>query len=136
MAAGGSIAKELLDKINKYPFTPLPLHLPHEYVVPAEDFKCKTLPADHWIDLRKIKSKNRVLPSGIFELFSEFCDKSTYDVTRLLVKWLDEHFNEYVEYFSICLRHKNLTMDGWLMQVNDDTQPRDELCIYALSPNV
>ena len=66
MVAGGSIAKELLDKINKYPFTPLPLHLPHEYVVPAEDFECKTLPADHWIDLRKIKSKNRVLPSGIF----------------------------------------------------------------------
>ena len=24
-------------------------------------------------------------------------------------------------------------MDGWLMQLNDDTQPGDELCIYALA---
>ena len=24
-------------------------------------------------------------------------------------------------------------MDGWMMQLNDDTQPGDELCIYAQS---
>ena len=33
MAAYGSIAEELLNKINKYPYTTLPLHLPCEYVI-------------------------------------------------------------------------------------------------------
>ena len=56
-----------------------------------------------------------------------YCDESTYDVRSLLVKWLETRENEYVEYFSIPLRHKNLTMDGWFMQLNDDTQPGDEL---------
>ena len=83
--------------------------------------------------MRKMKSKNRVLLTGIFELFGNYCDESAYDVRRLLVKWLENRLNEYAEYFRIPLRHKNLTMEGWLMQVNDDTQPGDELCIYALS---
>ena len=133
MVANGSIAKELLDKIKKYPFTPLPLHLPHEYVILLNEFQHERLPAEHWIDLRKMKSKNRVLLSGIFELFGNYCDESAYDVRQLLVKWVDEHFNKYSEYFSIPLRHKNLSMDGWLMQLNNYTQPGDELCIYALS---
>ena len=133
MAANGSIAKELLDKINKYPFTPLPLHLPREYVILLNEFQHKRLPAEHWIDLQTMKSKNRVLPSGIFELFGNYCDESAYDVRWLLVKWVDEHFNEYSEYFSIPLQHKNLSMDSWLMQLNNDMQPGDELCIYALS---
>ena len=99
MAAYGSIAEELLNKINKYPYTTLPLQL----------------------------------PTSIFELFGNYCDESAYDVRRLLVKWLETRANEYAEYFSIPLRHKNLTMDGWLMQINDDTQPGDELCTYALA---
>ena len=103
MAANGSIAQELLDKINKYPFTPLPLHLPHEYVILLNEFQCERLPAEHWIDLHKMKSKNRILPSGIFELFGNYCDESAYDVRQLLVKWVDEHFNEHSEYFSIPL---------------------------------
>ena len=125
--------EELLNKINKYPYTTLPLHLPCEYVIPLTDFNRDRLPAEHWIDMRKMKSKNRVLPTGIFELFGNYCDESAYDVRRLLVKWLETRANEYAEYFSIPLRHKNLTMDGWLMQLNDDTQPGDELCIYALA---
>ena len=80
-----------------------------------------------------MKSKNRVLPTGIFELFGNYCDENAYDVRRMLVKWLNERFKEYSEYFSIPLQHKNLSMDGWLMQLNDDTQAGDELCIYALS---
>ena len=86
MAANSSIAKELLDKINKYPFTPLPLHLPSEYVVPLNKFNRERLPAEHQIDMRKMKSRNRVLPTGIFELFGNYCDESAYDVRRLLVQ--------------------------------------------------
>ena len=133
MAEDGSIAEELLKKINKHPYTTLPLHLPSEYVVPLRDFKRTRLPREHWIDMRKMKSKNRVLPTGIFELVGNYCDESAYDVRRLLVKWLENRIEEYAEYFRIPLRHKNLTMDGWLTQINDDTQPGDELCIYALS---
>lgn len=133
MAEDGSIAEELLKKINKHPYTPLPLHLPSEYVVPLSDFKRARLPSEHWIDMRKMKSKNRILPTGIFELFGNYCDESAYNVRRLLVKWLEKRTEEYAEYFSIPLKHKNLTMEGWMMQLNDDTQPGDELCIYALS---
>ena len=133
MAVDGSIAEELLNKINKHPYTPLPLHLPCEYVILLTDFNHDRLPSEHWIDMRKMKSKNRVLPTGIFALFGNYCDESTYDVRQLLVKRLENWLDEYAEYFRIPLRHKNLTMEGWLMQVNDDTQPGDELCIYALS---
>ena len=103
MAAGGSIVEELLNKINKYPYTTLPLHLPCEYVIPLTDFNHDRLPAKHWIDMRKMKSKNRVLPTGIFELFGNYCDESAYDVRCLLVKWLETRANEYAEYFSIPL---------------------------------
>ena len=78
---------------NKHPYLNLMLIMSAADCTNIKDVHEKLKKSDKWVDVRKfIKKHKHYNPSGLFEVFSEFSDKSTDDVKDYLMGWILDNY--------------------------------------------
>ena len=131
-----SLAEELLQVLTKYPYEPLLrwIHTEQKYIRSEVKSLEDKYAGKYSIDTtRCINKHGRTVTNGLFDIFGKFSKKNAVDTRKAMVEWIKSNLPEVKRFTSIAFKRAFMTVEDWLVTINLNSVPGDELAIYCLS---
>ena len=130
----GSLAVELTGSLEIYKYRKYIPHLSagsgllHAQFVKCDDHDRRTVDTSRTFRGKKSKIIN---PNLLFAIFGEYSGDEPGVVQALMIKWINEHKEEFDKATYIAMTGKDLNLDTWLVMKSQRTVG-DEFALYAL----
>ena len=97
-------------------------------------FQKQRLRPGYWVDTRRFLSKTkRELANGLFEVFGDFTNELASIVRDNLMGWIYDNFRNIGMWTKLMLTEKNQTLSAWTENMQKETTPSDDMCLYLLA---
>ena len=134
MAAPICDDEDYFSRPNKYKFNDIIGIISAKNGIGIKAFQKQCLRPGYWVDTRRFLSKTKhELANGLFEVFGDFSNESASAVRETLIGWIYDNFRDVGMWTKLMLTEKNLTLSAWTENMQKETTPRDDLCLYLLA---
>ena len=69
----------------------------------------------------------------MFEIFGDYSNESASSVRDNLMGWIYDNYRSVEQWTHVILKHKDMTLSGWIESMCKDSTPGDDLCLYLLA---
>ena len=123
-----SMVSELLEVLSKHPYEPCLRLINKETKCDKRDLEelWKTYVNDYMIDTTKCVSKaGKIKPSGIFEIFGQFCKKNPSNTRKAMIRWAKDQTLNTARFSLMAFLQSGDSLVDWLYDMKSDYTPRD-----------
>ena len=130
----GNRAEELCQAITGEQYCELPTKIdPESGVERAQLMKIKRIVGNETDIILScfFTRQYRIKPTGMFDLFSEYCGSDPNEVRDELIKYVYANCEEVEKTVKNCLP-PDLGLSGWTLRMTHETNPGDKVALYLL----
>ena len=131
----GSIAAELLGKINQIKYSSTVEALTMDHKLPESVFqvlKKSTLGRLTFSYDRFCNNRGNPKPAGMFELFSKFSGKTPSETREDLMSYVRDNEEQVLQVATDYFKAKHMNIGKWTIIMAREHSPGDELALYLL----
>ena len=134
MAAGITIASELLEMISTHSYTSKVEHIPVREVLPQKVYPQTPLSDIYWLDTRHCYRAGRKKNSNqLYEIFGLLSESDPNDVSLSVLDIIKQNEQYYVSVGHNHLKRLGLTLTDWILLMSSESVYADELMLFALA---
>ena len=134
MAAPICDEEDYFSRPNKYKFNDIIGTISVKNGINIKTFQKQCLRPGYWVDTRRFVSKTkRELANGLFEVFGDFSNESACTVRENLIGWIYDNFRNVGMWTKLMLQDKEQTLSEWIENMQKETTPGDDMCLYLLA---
>ena len=133
MEGENKIASELISIISKYPYKRFINYISPDEAMTEELFQTKGISRTHWLDTRNCYWNGSWYGNFLFDLFGSYSGEEGIAVRQDMIARIKLEGCLYNSVSNIVLGMRNITLESWLTEMEDDNQFPDEVMLYALS---
>ena len=119
---------------NKYKFNDVIGTINAKNGISIRTFQKQRLRPGHWVETRRFLSKTKhELANGLFEVFGDFSNEPANLVWDNLMGWIYDNFRDVGRWTKLMLKEKEQTLSDWIENMQKETTPGDDMCLYLLA---